>query len=131
MKLRNQAGETIKAGCIVINSQGQILLVGNKNGTSWAFPKGHAERGETLKEVALRETFEETGYRVELIRQLADIFYTIEKTGELVRVGMFLAKPVEIAGYPEEKIQWATLAEAKKVLHPNLVTYLEEIDLVP
>ena len=33
----------------------------------WGFPKGHIESGETEEEAAIREVFEETGIRVELI----------------------------------------------------------------
>lgn len=35
---------------------------------NWTFPKGHSEEGETAKECALRELFEETGIKdIELV----------------------------------------------------------------
>lgn len=39
--------------------------------TSWELPGGHADPGETLEQTAARETFEETGVRVEVGRLLA------------------------------------------------------------
>ena len=44
----------------------KVLLVQNKNGGHWAFPKGHVEEGETEKETAIREVKEETGLTIEI-----------------------------------------------------------------
>lgn len=46
---------------------------------SWSLPGGHLEFGETPEETAARETFEETGMRIDNTRQAAltnDIFST-------------------------------------------------------
>jgi len=51
---------TVSAGGVVINPQGQILLV-NQRGTSWSLPKGHVEAGEDPLETAQREIMEESG----------------------------------------------------------------------
>ena len=48
-KIKNENNETIKAGCVVVNENGEVLLVGDKEGKIWSFPKGHAENGETLE----------------------------------------------------------------------------------
>ena len=42
----------------------------------WTFPKGTAETGEKLRKTALRETFEETGLRVKIVRELSPSIYT-------------------------------------------------------
>jgi 8-oxo-dGTP pyrophosphatase MutT (NUDIX family) len=44
----------------------KVLLVQNKNGGHWAFPKGHVEEGETEKQTAIREVKEETGLTIEI-----------------------------------------------------------------
>lgn len=43
------------------NNQCFTLLIQNKNGGHWAFPKGHTEGNETERETAMREVLEETG----------------------------------------------------------------------
>ena len=45
----------------------QILLIKNRKGSHWSFPKGHVEEGETEQETALREVKEETGINIEII----------------------------------------------------------------
>lgn len=51
-------------GAIILRREGErwkTLLVQNRNGGHWAFPKGHVEGAETEKETAIREVKEETG----------------------------------------------------------------------
>jgi len=48
-------------GCIIINNEGEVLLVRGRLSKKWSFPKGHCKRGETDLECASRELLEETG----------------------------------------------------------------------
>ncbi len=51
-------------GSVILRRENEIfltLLIQNKNGGHWAFPKGHVENNETEKETAVREVREETG----------------------------------------------------------------------
>jgi 8-oxo-dGTP pyrophosphatase MutT (NUDIX family) len=43
----------------------EYLLLRNAKHKAWGFPKGHVDPGETLRQAAVREALEETGYRVE------------------------------------------------------------------
>jgi len=55
------------AGCCVINDAGEVLLQKRGEGKdSWGFPGGALELGESIREAAIREVFEETGLQVEL-----------------------------------------------------------------
>ncbi|HBK33830.1 TPA: hypothetical protein DEP34_02990 [Candidatus Uhrbacteria bacterium] len=51
---------TFSAGGVVLNVQGQILVVNQKH-NSWSLPKGHIDPGETLIAAAKREIYEESG----------------------------------------------------------------------
>ena len=58
------------AGGVVLLEK-RILLVKNKKGDStedrspwWGYPKGHLEEGEKPVDAAVREVFEETGFKV-------------------------------------------------------------------
>jgi len=132
-KIKNENNETIKAGCVVVNEDREVLLVGDREGKIWTFPKGHAEDGETIKQAALREVEEETGYKVEILKRLSDLTYTHGQTGELIRVVMFKAKPIkELAKRLEEEEKysqsaWFPLEEARKILYYNLAFLLKEM----
>lgn len=129
-KIKNGKNETLKAGCVVVNDQNEVLLVTDKQKKIWTFPKGHAEAGETLEQVALREVKEETGYTVEIIKRLSDVTYTHGQTGELIRVAMFEAKPI---GNPEKVIEetysdWFPIQKVKDIIYKNLVFIIDELE---
>lgn len=57
-------------GAVVYRVEGRtvrFLVVKNKNGRHWGFPKGHMEYGESERQTALREVLEETGLKVEIL----------------------------------------------------------------
>ena len=49
------------ANVIVVNDQGQILLIRRTDNGNWAVPGGGMDLGESITQAAVRETFEETG----------------------------------------------------------------------
>lgn len=59
---------TKKAGCFLIRRETkEVALIYRKKQDDYSFPKGHVEKGETLKEAAIRETAEETKRVAEII----------------------------------------------------------------
>lgn len=79
----------VSAATIVINDKREILLIkGPLRG--WEMPGGQVEEGESLKEAAIRETKEETGIDVEIIK-FCGIFQNVRKS---ICNTLFLAKPV-------------------------------------
>ena len=109
----------------------KVLLVRLHSGKHWSFPKGHAESGESAKEAAARELFEETGLKVEsyLSDDTFSETYFFQLNGKLIHksVDYFIAEvkgdPViqeqEISAFvlvdPKEVSEWLTHKESKKV----------------
>lgn len=98
---------------------------GKRLGT-WALPKGLLDEGERPADTALREGFEETGVRGELVTKLGDVRYVYTWEGERVFkiVSFFLARgrggrvgaippgmEVEIA-----EVRWLPLDDAQRLL---------------
>jgi len=69
-----------------------FLLVDSVDRSALVLPKGHVEQGEKLKETAVREVLEETGYS--FTDQQAESFQnsTFIRDGKTVRVGYFLLR---------------------------------------
>lgn len=79
----------VSAATIVLNEQGEMLLIkGPRRG--WEMPGGQVEEGESLKDAAVRETLEESGIEVEIVR-FCGIFQNVEAS---ICNTLFLAKPV-------------------------------------
>lgn len=88
----------VSAATIVINEDNELLLIrGPRRG--WEMPGGQVEEGESLKEAAIRETKEETGIEIEVIK-FCGIFQNVSKS---ICNTLFLAKPVggELTTSPE------------------------------
>lgn len=103
----------IVTGCIIYRD-GKYLLVQEQQPKAyglWNLPAGHVDRGESIKAAAIRETKEETGYDVELVKQIN--IYHEEATAPIKHV--FLANIVggNLAIDNEEilQIKWLTYDE--------------------
>ena len=77
---------------IICENQGKVLMVEEFQNGELVInqPAGHVEPGEALKEAAIRETLEETGYLVNLEWVLGISLLRTEKSGSYYRVS-FLA----------------------------------------
>jgi mutator protein MutT len=54
----------VGAGVIILDEHNRILLTQRSDNNAWSIPGGAMEPGETLEDVARRETQEEVGLRV-------------------------------------------------------------------
>ncbi|WP_370644515.1 NUDIX hydrolase [Sporosarcina sp. ACRSL] len=79
----------VSAATIVLNDQNEILLIkGPMRG--WEMPGGIVEEGESLKDAAIRETKEESGIDIEVLK-FCGIFQNVNKS---ICNTLFLAKPI-------------------------------------
>lgn len=59
---------------VIIKKDNKYLLVQEGKGIAyklWNFPAGKVDLGESIEEAAVREAFEEVGYKVELIKKIS------------------------------------------------------------
>ncbi|RJO70669.1 NUDIX domain-containing protein [Nocardia panacis] len=54
------------ASALVTDEHGRVLMQRRGDSGNWSLPGGIMEVGETLEDCAVRETFEETGLRIEI-----------------------------------------------------------------
>ncbi|KRE36771.1 NUDIX hydrolase [Paenibacillus sp. Soil522] len=85
----NQPKHIVSAAAIVINDKNELLLIkGPRRG--WEMPGGQVEEGESLSHAAIRETKEESGIDIEIIK-FCGIFQNV---GNSICNTLFLAKPI-------------------------------------
>ena len=113
--------KTEKACGAVIEKDGKILVIYQNNGF-WGFPKGHVEDGETEKETAEREIFEETGLKVEVNENNRFEFsYDIEKTNVHKIVVLFTAKVIDDSNFKKQdeeiaEMRWIEPENVEEIL---------------
>ena len=112
-----------------------ILIVKNKRSDGiidksfWGFPKGHLEEGEKPTDTAVREVYEETGFRVELNhdKPIAESRYEIRLVDEVINKTVWFYEMKVIQAFdkePDSEIEELAIVgyeEAK-----NLLTFEED-----
>ena len=88
----------VSAATIVLNEQKELLLIkGPRRG--WEMPGGQVEEGESLKDAAIRETKEETGIDIEVLKFCG----VYQNVSDSICNTLFLGKPIggELTTSPE------------------------------
>ena len=103
----------------------EVLLLFQRGSRTWSFPKGHMEAGETEQQTALRELFEETGFRTKLVPSArAATEYRISSAARK-QVVLFLG---EVHGEPRlqakeiESCRWAAPGDLEQYLLPQVAS---------
>lgn len=126
----NRSNKTIKAGGIIVkkeNGNFYVLLIYRKKEDDWSFPKGHIEHGEDVIDTLKREILEETGLKVEIVKELEPNKYINSRAGEETVTYMFLLRPTTEKLKPEhkgDKVEWVKLNKVRdKLSYDNLKDY--------
>ncbi|MEV7284199.1 NUDIX domain-containing protein [Streptomyces sp. NPDC093252] len=109
------------ASAVVVDERGRVLLQRRVDNGMWALPGGVMRIGESLPDCAIRETFEETGFEVEIlgivgtytnprhvfsyddgeVRQEFSICFLARPTGGQVRVS---EESTEVGWFPPSEV---------------------------
>ncbi len=128
------------AGGVIVGPDGRVVVV-EQNGNSWSFPKGGVETGETARQAAEREIYEESG--VTELTYVADLGsyerYSLGKDGKEEQIDQGLVKrtyflyttaQTELMPHDPESTQarFATIEEAIVLLtHPKDKEFLASV----
>ena len=129
--------QIIAAGGLVTNPKGEILWIFRRG--FWDLPKGKLDEGETIQTCAIREVQEETGINNlqlhELLKFTNHIYFDKYLKEEVVKRTYWFHMTIATTqnGIPQttediEKIEWHSLATAKKCLMQTYPTILEVIE---
>ena len=119
---------------VIIRKNGKLLLgkrLGSHGSGTWGLPGGHLEAGEDVNDCAKRETFEETGMRVESTNH-AGFTNTVFKESKRQYITLF----VEAAAFhgtpsvcePDKCEQWAwfEMKQLPQPLFEPLQSFMEQ-----
>lgn len=79
-------------GVVLVNAKNEVMLrepSGHYGGYVWTYAKGRPDKNESPVETAIREAYEETGYRVELLDVIPGVF-----SGTTSSSAFYLAGPL-------------------------------------
>ena len=126
-------------GAIIFHNfygENKTLLINHVHGSHWAFPKGHAEEGETEIQTASREVFEETGLKACIDTNFRHTIRYSPKEGVIKDVIYFIGSVDNaVANRQVEEvnsIKWCTIDEAKKLItfKNNLIAFDAAVDYI-
>ena len=108
----------LAAGGIIINDDGELLVIHRPKYDDWSFPKGKLDHGEDLEGCALREVMEETGLNCELEDFIGSVTY-VDRKGRPKKVDYWQMKILD--GYFQvnsevDAIQWLLKEKALELL---------------
>ena len=135
MPIQRTARATSAGGVVYRQLDGrvQVVLAHRRSPPLWALPKGTPDAGETIAETAARETREETGLEVEIVRPLSSIryFFVRGTTRFNKTVHFFLMRAT--GGTPDDhdqefdEVRWMDVEEALAVMtHATERSVVEE-----
>ena len=120
-------------GGVIVKSEGQVLLVRRSETASkypnfWAVPMGHVKSGETSKEGAYREFYEETKLDID---PNSLIYLTVLKDSKYNRILKIYT--TELEGQPEPELDeehsdWSYY-DVKSLPHPMEDNLRQELEL--
>jgi 8-oxo-dGTP pyrophosphatase MutT (NUDIX family) len=105
------------AGGVIVNDDGEVLLVHRPKYDDWTFPKGKNERGESDQDCARREVEEETGVRCVLGDELTTIDY-VDRKGrpKSVRYWLMTTDDEPVASNEVDDLRWVSSSQARSLL---------------
>jgi len=126
------------AGGVVLNPDGQMIIVLQRGASVWGFPKGHIESGEDALVAARREIGEETGVADLALRWELGTYrrYKMnndgtEDRGELKVITLFLFTTKETALNPQdpdnEAARWVSINEAQTLIKEKDWEFLSSV----
>jgi ADP-ribose pyrophosphatase YjhB (NUDIX family) len=130
----SKAGDFTHAGGVVyrrVKKAPRYLLVQAKNKSKeWVLPKGHVEPGESLRETASREVYEESGVWGAFEEGVDPIPAAWKAKGEDVEVQFHVMRMLDEDGRPREgrERKWLPLDDACKELHDESKAVLRAAD---
>lgn len=111
--------KTSGAFTIVMNKQNRVLLAKRNDYPLWDLPGGTAEEGEPLKQCAIRETEEETGYIISIVRKIGEYHQPQYDDMQHLFLGELKGGSPLMEGPETEEVAWFSPTRLPLLMIPN------------
>ena len=119
---------------ILDEGDARILLQKRADFRNWSLPGGHVEVGESVEAAAVRETLEETGLQVSLVRKVGDywkpqhndtvtVFQAKIIGGQIVQSS---AETLDVRWFDLDQLPWLT-STMKRYIADTLARYADPV----
>lgn len=108
LELERVAEDSLKdifVSIMIAHYQGQTVLVYNNWRKTWELPGGRIDDGETAREAAIRECFEESGQEAKNVAFLAQLRLEEAKDARLIKGAVFTCELTQLLSFsPNDEI---------------------------
>jgi len=105
----------------------KILMVKRRDISVWVIPGGGIEEGETPKECAIRETKEESGFDIKIVRKVAEYTYKGTKKKNHVFEGIITSGKPKLSNESKE-ISFFETDNLPELRHPSISEWLNDLN---
>lgn len=106
-----------RAGSLVYKKEDGIikyLFTKFKNGSYYVFPQGHVENAGTAENAAIRETKEEAGVDIKIMKEIGFFFHDLNS--KFYHTTIFLGKYLGLCNQIDDReVKWLTIKELKSL----------------
>ncbi|MBM3209079.1 NUDIX domain-containing protein [Candidatus Shapirobacteria bacterium] len=103
----------------------RLLLVKRRDVPVWVIPGGGIEKGETPEEAAVRETKEETGFAIKIVRKVAEYTYKGQNKKNHIFEAVVVGGKAE-TGSESKEITFFEVNNLPELRHPSISEWLSD-----
>lgn len=115
-------------GIVFSKDRKKVLLVKRRDVPAWVLPGGGIEKGETPEKTCIREVLEESGYKVKIIKQIAEYSYKGSKNISHLFLCQILSGKARISSESKE-VTFFNLNNLPNPHHPIITQCLKDYKL--
>ena len=110
----------------IFDKKKKILLVKRRDVPIWVVPGGGIEKGETPEEAGIREVEEETGYKIKIIRKVAEYTHKDKRKKNHIFEAKVISGKARLSKESKE-VAFLKIDDLPEIRHPSISDWLKDV----